>query len=108
MNGPLPPDELYALQTDNRHLKEMVAALREEMERMRIAEQEHIQQALAGANDEIVQLKNMICALRDELERRSIEYEEQHHAVELAGRDETKQLQEMIRTLREQLERKGP
>jgi hypothetical protein len=98
------PDERYGLQTENRHLKEMVAALRDEMEKMRIAEQEGLQKAMAAANDELGQLRNMIVALRDELDRRKIEYEEKTRAAEQAARDEAKQLHEMIRTLRERLE----
>jgi len=97
------PNEL-GLQTEYRHLKEMVGALRDEMEKMRIGEQERLQKALAAANDEIGQLKNIIFALRDELERRKIESEERCHAIEHAARDEAKQLQEMIRTLREKRE----
>jgi chromosome segregation ATPase len=98
------PNELYGLQTENRHLKEMVGALRDEMEKMRIGEQERLQKALAAANDEIGQLRNMIVALRDELDRRKIESEEKCRAIGQAARDEAKQLHEMIRTLRDQLE----
>jgi hypothetical protein len=92
------------LQTENRHLQEMIGALRDEMEKMRIGEQERLQHALAAANEETGQLRNMIVALRDELDRRKIEAEEKCRAVEQAARDEAKQLHEMIRTLRDQLE----
>jgi chromosome segregation ATPase len=92
------------LQAEIRHLKEMVGALREQMEKMRIDEQERLQQALAAGNEENGQLKNMISALRDELERRKIESDERCQKTEHAARDEAKQLQEMIRTLREKLE----
>jgi chromosome segregation ATPase len=103
--GAIPPqEEFYHLQTENRHFKEMIAALREEMEKMRIGEQERLQQALAAAREEIGQLKEMTFALREELERRRIEYEEKRRAIEQAGRDEARQLQEMIRTMREKLE----
>ncbi len=98
------PNELYGLQTENRHLKEMVGALRDEMEKMRIGEQERLQKALAVANDEIGHLRNMIVALREELDRRKIESEEKCRDMEQAARDEAKQQQEMIRTLRERLE----
>ena len=57
-------NELYGLQTENRHLQEMIGALRDEMEKMRIGEQVRLQKALAAANDEIGQLRNMIVALR--------------------------------------------
>lgn len=97
-------NEFYVMQTENRHLKDMVGALREEMEKMAIGEQERLQHALAAANDEIGQLKKMIAALRDELEHRNIEYEEKYRAIELAAHNEVKQLHETIRTLREKLE----
>lgn len=97
-------DDLYVLQTENRHLQEMIGALRDEMEEMRIGEQERIQKALASANDEIIQLKNTVVALRDEMDRRRGEHEEKCQAMELATHNEIKQLHEMIQTLREQLE----
>jgi predicted nucleic acid-binding Zn-ribbon protein len=102
--APSEQHELYGLQTENRHLQEMIGALRDEMEKMRIGEQERLQKALSSANDEIGQLRNMIFALRDELDRRKIEAEEKYRAIEQAARDEAKQLHEMIRTLRDQLE----
>jgi hypothetical protein len=97
-------DERYGLQAENRHLREMIVALRDEMEKMRIGEQERLQKALAAANDEAGQLKNTVMALRDELDRRQIESEERGRAVEQATRDEVRQLHEMIRSLREKLE----
>jgi hypothetical protein len=98
------PAELYDTQAENRHLKEMIAALRDEMEKMRIGEQERLQQSLVAAHEEIGQLRNMSSALRDALERQAIESEEKCHAIEQAARDEAKQLHEMIRTLRGRLE----
>lgn len=103
------PDQhdLYRLQTENRHLQEMVVALRDEMEKMRIGEQERLQKAMVSANDEIGQLKGMISALRDELERLKIEYDGKCRDIELTARDETNQLHEMIRTMRDRLEGHG-
>lgn len=104
MASGLQSNELYGLQSENRHLREMIGALRDEMEKMRIGEQERLQKSLAPANDEISQLKAMIVALRDELDRRKIQADERCRAVEQAARDEARQLQEMIRELRERLE----
>jgi HAMP domain-containing protein len=98
---------LYSLQTESRHLKEMIAALRDEMEKMRIGEQERLQQAIVSANDEIGQLKGMTNALRAELERRKIEYEEKCQDIEQIARDEANQLHEMIRIMRDRLEEHG-
>ena len=97
-------NELYGLQTENRHLREMIGALRDEMEKMQIGERERLQKALSSDNDEIGQLRNMVVALRDELDRRKIEAEEKSRAMEKTAHDEAKQLHEMIRTLRERLE----
>jgi hypothetical protein len=97
-------NEVYGLQSENRQLKEMIGALRDELEKVRIGEQERLQKALAPANDEIGQLKAMIVELRDELDRRKIEGEQKCRAMEQAARDEAKQLHEMIRTLRDRLE----
>ena len=94
----------YDLQTENRHLKETVAALREEMEKMREGEQERLQHALVAAKDEIDQLHKMIAALREELERLKIECEEKCRGIEQDAREETRQLHEMIQTMRGRLE----
>jgi HAMP domain-containing protein len=99
--------DLYNLQMENRHLKEMVAALRDEMEKMRIGEQDRLQKAIVSANDEIGQLKGMANALRDELERRKIEYEGKCRDIERIARDEAEQLHDMIRMMRARLEADG-
>ncbi|HLA28991.1 MAG TPA: hypothetical protein VJZ49_13980 [Syntrophales bacterium] len=104
MTSPSERNEIYGLETENRHLKEMIGALRDEMEKMRLGEQGRLQQSLTAASDEIGQLKKTITALRDELERRNIEYEGQCRAIEQAARDEVKQLRNMIGVMRDALE----
>jgi len=61
-------DELHSLQTESRHLKEMVGALREELERRQIAHEEKYQAIEQAARDEAKQLHEMIRALRGRLE----------------------------------------
>ena len=78
----------------------MIGALREEMEKMRIGEQERLQQALAATGDEIGQLKEKVLALRKELERRKNEHEEKCQTIEHAAHEEARQLQEMIQAIR--------
>ncbi len=107
MTSPSDRNEIYGLETENRHLKEMVGALRDEMEKMRIGEQERTQQALAAASEELGQLRKMIAALREEMERRAIEHEEKCRAIEQAARGESRQLHDMIRELRDELEKYG-
>jgi len=97
-------DERYSVQTENRHLKETVTALRDEMDNMRVSEQERLQHTLAAAREEIGQLKATITALRDGLERRKIEDEEKSRTIDQAARDEAKQLHDMIRLMRDKLE----
>jgi HAMP domain-containing protein len=104
MTSESPPDEHHRLETENRHLREMTAALREEMERMRNGEQDRFQKALASAADEIGQLRGTIVALREELENRKIDCDVQCRLVEQAAREETRQLQETVRTMRDRLE----
>ena len=61
-------DELHSLQTENRHLKEMVGALRDELERREIAYEEKCHTIEQTARDEAKQLHEIIQALREGLE----------------------------------------
>ncbi|MFC1561231.1 hypothetical protein ACFL4V_02015, partial [Candidatus Latescibacterota bacterium] len=63
-----------------------------------------VQNVMASANDEIIQLKATINALRDELELNKIKHEEKIQKLEQTARDEIKQLKQMIDILRTQLE----
>jgi HAMP domain-containing protein len=96
--------DLHLAQTENRHLKETISALREELEKMRISSEASIQNAVVAANGEIVQLKSTIAALRDELEWTLVQCEEKIQKMEQMTRDEMNQLQQTVKTLREQLE----
>jgi len=96
--------ELYLTQTENRHLKDTISVLREELEKMRIDHETNIRNALLSADSEILQLKSTIVALRDELERIQIRHDEKiQHMEQMAG-DEMNQLQQTVKTLRQQLE----
>ena len=75
MNTLSEPDELYLAQTENRHLKDTIAALRQELERLRIENDENLQKAASAANDETGQLKATVSALRDEMIKMEIENE---------------------------------
>jgi HAMP domain-containing protein len=97
-------DELYLSQTENRHLKNTIVALRDELENMRIQHEENVQQALVSANDEIHQLKAAIVAMRDELEHSRAGYEDQIQNIHRTARDEINQLHQSIWVLRERIE----
>lgn len=85
-------------------LKETILALREELEKVRFEEQDHIQQAVAGTNDEIRQLRASIVELRDQLELREAEHGEKLRVTELQHDREKAELHRTIAALREKLE----
>ena len=62
-------DELLLAQTEIRHLKNTIQALREEMERVRFERDEAVSAAVSEANKEIQQLRSTALAFRDDLER---------------------------------------
>jgi hypothetical protein len=65
-------EELYQLQTENRHLKDTIIALREELERVQFTQTSKVQRAVAKANDEIIYLTATIGTLRDSLEKKNM------------------------------------
>jgi predicted nucleic acid-binding Zn-ribbon protein len=85
-------------------LKDTIRALREEMETLRFEENEHIQQAVAGANEEIRQLRASIVELRDRLELQEAEHDTQRRIIDLQHDREKSDLHKTIATLREKLE----
>ena len=82
----------------------MNSDLADELEDLRFAKDEAVQQAVADANNQIVQLKASVSALRDELEANMIGHEQTVQDLERAARDESNQLKGAIATLRDQLE----
>ena len=65
-------DARHRAEKRKNHLQSEVTALRDELEKGRIGEEDRIQQAVAGASDENKQLKATITALRDELEKHEL------------------------------------
>ena len=61
-------NELLLAQTQVRDLKDLVEALRKELENTGAGNARSVQQAVAEANDQMVQLRDTARALRDELE----------------------------------------
>ena len=96
--------ELYLIQTENRHLKDTIIALREELERVSIQHEDNIQKAIAVANDGINQLQATVVAMRDELERNKIASEEEFQKIRRTACAEIEQLQHAIFVLRDKLE----
>ncbi len=85
-------------------LKETILALREELEKGRFEERDHIQSAVAAGNDEIRHLRASIVELREQLETREIQHEERLRDVGLQHEREKAEFHRTIKTLRERLE----
>ena len=89
-----------------RQLQETIVALRDELEKARFEEREHIQQAVAASNEEIRQLRGSIVELREQLVTREAQYSEKLHALELQQHRERAELQQTVAKLRENLEQR--
>jgi HAMP domain-containing protein len=87
-----------------RQYKEMIGALRAQLE-TQAEEREHvIQQAVASAQDEIVQLRQTIIQLREHLEFQEYENTKAVQEAKLTNLDEIQQLKQNIGELRTTLE----
>jgi hypothetical protein len=88
-----------------RLLRQTIGALRDELERLKIADQEALDRALAAAGDESRQLRQTAEALRDELERLRIAEQERLDRALLAAGDENRQLRAAVQALRDEMDR---
>lgn len=80
-------DALYQAQTENRHLKDTLGALRQELELLNSMNEETTQKTVASANDEINQLKVTVTALREEMESLRFENAEKVQEAVAASHD---------------------
>jgi predicted nucleic acid-binding Zn-ribbon protein len=96
--------ELQQALTENRHLKETIAAMREELENVRFETEKRFQEAIAVGNSEIIQLKATIQELRNKMEHRAFDFQEKLVKEQGLHRDELKQFQQTIQLLRDKLE----
>src|SRR5258706_16276519 len=85
-------------------LKDTILALREELEKVRLDEREHIQQAVVAATTENRQLRTSIIELRGMLELKEAQHEEQVQGMELQHDHEKAELHRTIAALRQKLE----
>ena len=97
-------DNLYRAQTEIRHLKSMIAEMREKLEETQAGRNDAVQATVAARSDEIRQLQETIQTLRERLEALQAEKDAAVQAVRAAAHDETRQLQATIAELREKLE----
>lgn len=100
-------DDLHTAQTEIRHLKGTIAALRESLEAERYGREQAVQMAVAIANDDIAQLKATASALRDQLDAVRHDHEQKVFQLQREARDENKHLQGTIQELRQTLEVAG-
>lgn len=98
-------DELYMAQTENRHLKDTIVALRDELESERNFSAKKTQDALALSSNEIKQLKETAAALRDALEAAHFKTQKEVQEAIVASSSEIKELKETVGSLRNELER---
>jgi|GEM_PF-5358800 hypothetical protein len=98
---------LMQAQVEISTLKLTIMAQRDAFEQLKIDDETHLQEVVAGINDEVTQLKAAINALRDELEHGKIKHDDYVREIEKASFNEIKQLKEMIDALRSQLEEKN-
>jgi chromosome segregation ATPase len=103
---PTGSDALYQAHADIRHLKNTIAALRGELEVMRLRKDEAVQAAVAAGRDEAHQLQTAIAALRDELEQKVFQRADELEHGKQALNDEVRQLREMVAVMRRELEGK--
>ena len=97
-------DELHRAQTEIRHLRETIAALRAQLEEEHAGIDAAVQAAVAASRDEVEQLQATIQALRDQLQALLVSKDQAVQTVVAAGRDESRQLEATIAALRAKLE----
>lgn len=87
-----------------RQLQQTIVALREELEKSRMDERDHVQQAVAAANAQIRQLREAVVELRGRLELKESEFQDRLRDVELHYDRERTELHKTVAKLRETLE----
>ena len=87
-----------------KQLKETIFSLREELERARFEEGEHVQSSVAAASEEMRQLRASIVELREQMELREGFYKEKLRQTDLQHDRETAELRRTVSTLRDKLQ----
>src|SRR3989304_10505689 len=95
-------DPLYAAQAELRHMKQTVAARRDELEHAQEQSEQAVQHAVSSASSETAQLKMTITALRDELDESHASRGKAVRKAHAADEDELEQMKAHRRTLGEQ------
>ena len=106
MKAAVEKDKLYEAQTEIRHLKNTIQALRDELEAMRVGKDEAVHAVIAAGADEARQLQATIAALRTELEQKVFQHAGDLERQKHVASDEFRLLRETIAALRGELEKK--
>lgn len=99
-------DQVYEAQTEIRHLKNTIQALRDELEAMRVGKDEAVRAVIAAESVEARQLQATIAALRTELEQMVFQHADELERQKHLASDELRLLRETIAALRAKLENK--
>ena len=97
-------NQVFDFEKENKYLKLTITALRNQMEKLQIIQDEKNQQIKSCSADEIFQLKNTVNNLRDRFEKIQIGQQERIQKAVARANDENKQLKNIINILREKLE----
>jgi chromosome segregation ATPase len=100
-------EELDNALKENRHLKETIAAMREELESLDFVRQKAVQDAVLESQAEIEHLRTTIVAQREELESIRFETEKRFQETIAELNSENKQLKDAIQELRSELEQRA-
>jgi chromosome segregation ATPase len=98
------PSAMHEAETELRHLRRTIHALREELEQQQAGRAEAVQQAVADANGEMVQLRAIAHALRGELEAVQLSKREEVQKAVADSAGEIAELRRTVAALREQME----
>jgi predicted nucleic acid-binding Zn-ribbon protein len=96
--------ELSLLHTENRHLKDTIATMRESLEALVLDKNAAVQREAAASRDEIENMKAAVVALREALEALRIERDRQVQEAVAHGKTENRQLQNAVQALRDRMD----
>ena len=100
-------EELDNALKENRHLKEIITAMREELESLDFERQKAVQDAVLESQAEIEHLRTTIVAQREELESIRFVTEKRFQETIAELSNENKQLKDAIQELRSELEHRA-
>ena len=95
----------FNFETENIYLKLTITALRNQIEKLQINQEEKNQKTKSDSADEISQLQNTVNALRSEMEKSQISKEEEIQNAVTHANNQNKQLRGTVNNLRDKLQK---